>query len=214
MQRGSFGGITTSVTSPQATSPASPLLSAAPSSPPFAGDCRRCPRLLQARRSWETTAAVRGSPRPADCGRSTPSSAAHPGPPIGGDRSRRPWLTQACRSREISAAVRGSHKSRRWQARLECMWQARLECIWQARRPAADSSPGPVDLVHTSRPGVPCLCLVVPSGTVLIITSCVVHGDSLGAGGSSGCGHGGHSQPPASPVVEVEAVAEGPCEGP
>ncbi len=39
---------------------------------------------------------------------------------------------------------------------------------------AADSNPGPVDPVHTSRPGVPCLCLVVPSGTVLIIMSCLV----------------------------------------
>ncbi len=43
---------------------------------------------------------------------------------------------------------------------------------------------------------------------------CPVHGDSSGAGGSSGYGHGGHSQPPASPVAEIEVVAEGPCEGP
>ncbi len=42
----------------------------------------------------------------------------------------------------------------------------------------------------------------------------LVHGDSLGAGGSSCGGYGGHSHPPASPVAEVEAVAEGPCEGP
>ncbi len=41
-----------------------------------------------------------------------------------------------------------------------------------------------------------------------------VHGDSSGAGGSSGYCHGGRSQPSAPPVVEVEAVAEGPWEGP
>ncbi len=58
------------------------------------------------------------------------------------------------------------------------------------------------------------LSLVVPTGTVLIRLVLSVHGDSSGAGGSSGYGHGGHSQPPASPVTEVEAVAEGPCEGP
>ncbi len=48
-------------------------------------------------------------------------------------------------------------------------------------------------------------------------SSCLVlfvHGDSSGAGGSSCYGHGGHSQLPASPIAEMEAVAEGPCEGP
>ncbi len=41
----------------------------------------------------------------------------------------------------------------------------------QARRIAADScppvaaNPSPVDPVHMSRPGEPCLCLVVPTGT-------------------------------------------------
>ncbi len=43
--------------------------------------------------------------------------------------------------------------------------------LTQARRIAADSSPpaaadpNPMDPVHTSQPGVPCLCLVVPTGT-------------------------------------------------
>ncbi len=43
--------------------------------------------------------------------------------------------------------------------------------LTQARRIAADSclpvtaNPSPVDPVHTSRPGEPCLCLVVPTGT-------------------------------------------------
>ncbi len=70
----------------------------------------------------------------------------------------------------------------------------------------------PVPLFH----GDMLLSLVVPTGTVLInpVLSCLVHGDSSGAGGSSGYSHGGHSQPPASPVVEMEAVAEGSCEGP
>ncbi len=46
--------------------------------------------------------------------------------------------------------------------------------LTQARRMAADSclpaaaNPSPVDPVHTSRPGEPCLCLVVPTGTFLI----------------------------------------------
>ncbi len=47
-----------------------------------------------------------------------------------------------------------------------------------------------------------------------LVVSCLVHGDSSGAGGSSSCGYGGQSQPLAPPVAEVEAVAEGPCEGP
>ncbi len=43
--------------------------------------------------------------------------------------------------------------------------------LTQARRIAADSCPpaaaipSPVDQVHMSRPGVPCVCLVVPTGT-------------------------------------------------
>ncbi len=43
--------------------------------------------------------------------------------------------------------------------------------LTQAHRIAADSCPlaatipSPVDLVHLSRPGVPCVCLVVPTGT-------------------------------------------------
>ncbi len=62
-------------------------------------------------------------------------------------------------------------------------------------------------------PGDVVLSLVVPTGTVLIhpVLSCHVHGDSLGAGSSSGYGHWSHSQSPSSPVAEVEAVAEGPC---
>ncbi len=43
--------------------------------------------------------------------------------------------------------------------------------LTQAHRIGADSCPlaaaipGPVDIVHMSRPGVPCVCLVVPTGT-------------------------------------------------
>ncbi len=116
----------------------------------------------------EIDAAVRGSFKPAVCGRSTPPSTAHLSlPPFTGDRRRRLRLSQA---------------------RLECMWQARRPPLTQARRPPLSPSQVPVDPVHTSRPGVPCLCLVV--------MSCLVHGDSSGAGGSSDCGRGGHSLPP------------------
>ncbi len=37
--------------------------------------------------------------------------------------------------------------------------------------PLAAAIPSPVDRVHTSRPGVPCVCLVVPTGTFYIIMS-------------------------------------------
>ncbi len=43
--------------------------------------------------------------------------------------------------------------------------QAAGSPLTQAHRPAADSIPGPVDLVHMLRPGVPFLCRVVPTGT-------------------------------------------------
>ncbi len=52
------------------------LLSAAHPSPPFAGDRRHRPQLTQARRSREIDAAIRGSPKPAVRGRSTPPSTA------------------------------------------------------------------------------------------------------------------------------------------
>ncbi len=58
--------------------------------------------------------------------------------------------------------------------------------------------PDPVDPVNMSRPGEPFLNLVLPLGTVLIYLVGYVHGDMSGAGGSSCCGCGGHSQPPAS----------------
>ncbi len=58
--------------------------------------------------------------------------------------------------------------------------------------PLAAANPSPVDRVHSSRPGVPCLSCCAHRN-ILIIMSCLVHGDSSGAGGSSCCGHGGHS---------------------
>ncbi len=96
-----------------------------------------------ARRSREIDAAICGSPSP----------------PFTGDRRRHLRLTQPAvhgRSPPPSAAhpgppFAGDH--------------AAGPPLTQASRPAADSSPGPVDQVHTSRPGVPCLCLVVPTGT-------------------------------------------------
>ncbi len=49
---------------------------------------------------------------------------------------------------------------------------------------------------------------------ILITVSCLVHGDSSRADGSSSHGRGGHSQPPAPRVADVEAVAEGTLGGP
>ncbi len=78
--------------------------------------------------------------------------------------------------------------------------------LTQACRIAADSWP-PLTLVpwirSTSRPGVPChvprvmvfkSCLALRNS---FNVSCLVHGDSSGAGGSSCSGRGGHFQPPA-----------------
>ncbi len=72
--------------------------------------------------------------------------------------------------------------------------------LTQARRIGADScplaaaNPSPVDQVHMSRPGVPCVSvLLCPQEHFKLTLSCLVHGDSSGAGGSSCCGHGGHS---------------------
>ncbi len=82
---------------------------------------------------------------PADRGRYPPPAVAIPSPPAGSLVPGLP-LPQARRSREITPPT-------------------------QARRIAADScppaaaNPSPVDPVHTSRPGEPCLCLVVPTGT-------------------------------------------------
>ncbi len=96
----------------------------------------------------------------------------------------------ARRSREIFAAGCGYPKPAGW-------FSGSRGAAPQARRIAADScppaaaNPGPVDPVHTSRPGEPCFCLV-PTGTILI-QSCLVCGDSSGAGDSSCCGRGGHS---------------------
>ncbi len=111
------------------------------------------------------------------------------GPPCCVHRDRRPDPT-------VSGAPSPRFVFRFWKSFVLFLFVFLMMCGSSA---AADSSPGPVDPVHTSRPGVPCLCLVVPSGTVLIIMSCLVRGDSLGVGGSSGCGHGGHFQLLASP---------------
>ncbi len=136
-------------------------------------------------------AAVRGSPSPPFAG----LHAAARG------RSRRHLrLTQP--------AVRG--RSRRW--------------------PAADSSPparrclSPVDLVHMLRPGVPFLSRVVSTGAVLI-QSCLVMSMETRLGQAAPLVTGSLSNRfhicdreaiPAAclPVADVEAVAEGPCEGP
>ncbi len=91
--------------------------------------------------------------------------------------------------------------------------------LTQAHRIGADSCPlaaaipSPVDRVHTSRPGVPVCLSCCAHRNILNIHVGLVHGDSSGAGGSSCCGHGGHSSR-LPLVVEVEAEAEGPVWAP
>ncbi len=120
-----------------------------------------------ARRSREISAAGGGSPKPAG---GLPSSrvAAPPGAPFAGDHATGPPLTQcppahlwlnACR-----IAADSSPPDSRWL-------KPAGSPLTQARRIGADSCPpaaaipSPVDQVHMSRPGVPCVCLVVPTGT-------------------------------------------------
>ncbi len=98
-----------------------------PSSPPIAGEVRRCPRLLPARRSreisaavrllaaspparrsWEKFAAVRGSFQPADRGRYPPPSVRWPRALQPADRGRSPPLSAAPNpAAHTEPAVRG-----------------------------------------------------------------------------------------------------------
>ncbi len=113
-----------------------------------------------------------------------------------------PRLPQAHRRWRLTQALRPPLTQARWPLRCQ------VRQLWLTS--------GTVHPVPSFRPGVLChvpgdmlLCLLIHP-----VLSCLVHGDSSGGGGSSGYGHGGHSQPPGSPVVEKEAVAEGFCEGP
>ncbi len=116
---------------------------------------------------------------PADRGRSPPPAVAIPGPPAG---SLVPGLPlpqarhlrvfkppsaahRARRSREMTPPS-AAHRARRSR---EMTPPARrwLNARWIAAdsSPPAATNPSPVDPVHTSRPGEPCMCLVVPTGT-------------------------------------------------
>ncbi len=108
-----------------------------------------------ARRSRKISAVGCGYPKPAGW-LSSSRIAAPPSPPFKGDHA----AVRGSPSPPFAgghAAVRGSPRP--------------AVCRKSCRRPAADSrppvaaDPSPVDPVHTSRPGVPCLCLVVPTGT-------------------------------------------------
>ncbi len=99
------------------------------------------------------------------------------------------------------AAVRGSPVHTAWSAGGKPAW-------------SAGGKPTGRRCLQPTRHGQECRVYVLLCPQEHFNIPCLVHGDSSGAGGSSSCGHGGQSQPPAPPVAEVEAVAEGPCEGP
>ncbi len=91
--------------------------------------------------------------------------------------------------------------------------------LTQARRIAADSCllaaaiPSPVDLVHLLRPGVPFLSHVVPTGNILI-KSCLVMSMETRLGQAAPLVVAMEAILAACPLVaDMEAVAEGPCEG-
>ncbi len=176
--------------------------SAAHPGPPIAGDRIRHSRVIEA--------AVRGSPRPADHGRSKPPSAAHPSPPFAGDRRRRPWFLQARRSREIDAAVRGSLTS----SRRSLLTLGRLECMWQARRPPLTQAQVP--WIQSTRHGQECRVYVLLYPQEHFNLPCRVLSTEIHWGRAARLVVATEAIPSRLPllVVEVEAVAEGPCEGP
>ncbi len=83
------------------------------------------------------------------------------------------WLSSSRVAAPSSPPFAGVHAAVRGSPRPAVRGRSR-------RRPAADSSPpaaadpSPVDPVHTSRPGVTCLCFVVPTGTFYFITESIV----------------------------------------
>ncbi len=154
-----FGGIAASAASPLAASP-------------------------HAHRSREISVAGGGSPKPAG---SLPSSqvAAPPGVPFAGDHATGSPLTQCPPARLWLNARRPASVSKPaglplTQARRIAADSSPPDCRWLKPAglpltqapwigvdscPLAASIPSPVDQVHMSRPGVPCVCLVVPTGT-------------------------------------------------
>ncbi len=101
----------------------------------------------------------------------------------------------ARRSREISAAGCGYPKPAGWLPSSRVAAPPRPPFAGdQACRIATDSSP--VDPVHNTARSAVCMSCCAHRN-ILITLSCLVHGDSSRAGGSSSHGRGGHSQPPA-----------------
>ncbi len=112
---------------------------------------------------------------PADRGRYPPPAVAVPSPQA------RLWLN----ARRIAAD--SSPPDRRW------LKPAGL-ALTHARRPPLSLAPWIKSTCHGQECPVVLLC---PQEHFKLTLSCLVHGDSSGAGGSSCSGHGGHSQPPA-----------------
>ncbi len=110
-----------------------------------------------------------GSPKPAG---GLPSSrvAAPPGVPFAGDHATGPPLTQCPPDRLWLSARR----------------------IGADSCPLAAAYPSPVESPHVTARSAVCL-FCCAHRNILITLSCHVHGDLSGAGGSSCCGHGGHS---------------------
>ncbi len=142
-----FGGIAASAVSPMAVMP---------SCPPIAGDIRRRRWLSQARRLVPglplPQRAVRGRSRHQIATDSMPA-----GPPLTQCPPDRRWLmpaglplTHACRIAADSCPP-------------DCRWlKPTGSALTHARWPALTLAPW---RVHMSRPGVPCVCFVVPTGT-------------------------------------------------
>ncbi len=148
-----------------------------PSSPPIAGEVRRYPRLLQARRSREISAAAHGYPMPAahpspPFTEMTPPSVAHRArhsremmPPSAAPRARRSREMTPPSAAHPGPPFAGDHAAVRGSPRPAVRRRSR-------RRPAADSMPAgpPLTLapwIQSTCYGQECrfLSRVVPTGT-------------------------------------------------
>ncbi len=180
-----FGGIATSAASPMATMP---------SCPPIAGDiCRRrwlsqARRLVpglplpQARHSREITPPDRcwlNARRPA-------SDSMPAGPPLTQCPPDRRWLKPA--GSPLTHARRIAADS----CPPDCRWlKPTGSALTHARWPPLTLAPWIESTCHGQECRV--FVLLCPREHFKLTLSSLVHGDSSGAGGSSCCGHGGHS---------------------
>ncbi len=217
-----FGGIAKSAASPLVASPSTPrrlwlpqvtpLSAAHPSA--FAGD-RRPSRLTQARDRG------RYPPRPR-----LSKLAAHSSPPSAGRTSqpadrgslksrRHPQLTQARRrSREIDAAVRGSPKPAAVRGSLTSSRPLlSLECMWQACRPPLTQAQVP--WIQSTRHGQECRVYVLLCPQEHFNLPCrVLSTETRWGRAGARLVVATEAIPIRLPLLVVEVVAEGPCEGP